>query len=166
MYLRRKLEFFSISVFLVFVLFLGLFHENRLVDAFFVEGVRFQVRTLSSDSFESDVIESKDAWILAIKGSKVSEDEWQTEENKLRGVVNVAFIDLITDGQFMFEKVEYYFILVYYALWLLHSVLTNLFLITVYSRYCKVYNITADRYFINYVRVYLYMKIRKLKQCQ
>lgn len=112
MYLR-KLKFFSTSVFLVFALFLGFFHEKRLADAFFMEGIRFQVRTLTSDSFESDVIESQDAWILAIKGSKVSEDEWQIEENRLRGVVNVAFIELIADGQFMFEKVEYYFILVY-----------------------------------------------------
>lgn len=100
------MKIISTSFLVVFLLHFSYYRKSNLVNAFFMEGVRFQVRTLTSDSFEPDVIESNDAWILAIKGSTVSENEWQTEENKLRGVVKVAFVDLITDGEFMFKKVK------------------------------------------------------------
>ncbi len=70
-----------------------------------MEGVRFEVRTITAKSFESDVVESDDAWILAVKGTKVSEQKWQTEENQLRGVVNVAFVDLQGEEDFWLKKV-------------------------------------------------------------
>lgn len=70
-----------------------------------MEGVRFEVRTITSKSFESDVVESDDAWILAVKGTKISEQKWQTEENQLRGVANVAFVDLQEEENFWLEKV-------------------------------------------------------------
>lgn len=70
-----------------------------------MEGVQFEVRTITSKSFESEVIESEDAWILALQGSDVSEEKWQSEENKLRGVVNVAFVDLKRDKKFWSRKV-------------------------------------------------------------
>jgi hypothetical protein len=71
-----------------------------------MEGMRFDVRTITSKSFESDVLQSDDAWILAVKGTKVSENKWQTEENKLRGVVNVAFVDLQEEEDFWLDKVK------------------------------------------------------------
>lgn len=70
-----------------------------------MEGVRFEVQTITEKSFESDVIESEEAWILAVKGTKISEQKWQTEENQLRGVVNVAFVDLKKDQDFWLDKV-------------------------------------------------------------
>jgi hypothetical protein len=42
---------------------------------------------------------------LAVKGTKVSEQKWQTEENQLRGVVNVAFVDLQEEEDFWLKKV-------------------------------------------------------------
>ena len=71
-----------------------------------MEGVRFDVRTITSKSFESDVLQSDDAWILAVKGTKVSEQKWQSEENKLRGVVNVAFVDLEEEEDFWSDNVR------------------------------------------------------------
>lgn len=70
-----------------------------------MEGVRFEVQTITDESFESDVIDSEEAWILAVKGTKISERKWQAEENQLRGVVNVAFVDLKKDEDFWLEKV-------------------------------------------------------------
>ena len=71
-----------------------------------MEGVRFNVRTITSKSFESDVLQSDEAWILAVTGTKVSEQKWQTEENKLRGVVNVAFVNLAEEEDFWLDKVR------------------------------------------------------------
>ena len=92
--------FFSI------ILLLSFFQEYFLVSqAYFMEGVRFEVQTITDESFESDVIDSEEAWILAVKGTKISERKWQAEENQLRGVVNVAFVDLKQDEDFWLEKV-------------------------------------------------------------
>ena len=70
-----------------------------------MEGVRFEVRTMTTEIFESDVIDNDDAWILAIKGTNISETEWQTEENQLRGVVSVAFVDFKENENFWLDKV-------------------------------------------------------------
>jgi hypothetical protein len=93
---------------LFYIILVFVFFQEHLsvIQAHFMEGMRFDVRTITSKSFESDVLQSDDAWILAVKGTKVSENKWQTEENKLRGVVNVAFVDLQEEEDFWLDKVK------------------------------------------------------------